>query len=169
MNWNDDPELQLQVKRAAARGRLLRSTLIWSPPFLFCLGGLLYFGFDRAVLGGENGGTWFLVFVLGVLTLLFGFQAIQSFLDYIGEPKIDQGFVTRRWARSDSFVMKTHYVRLEGTILRGDILMLDGIAEGDFVEAHYYPHSAVLIHIQKVEPAEDDERAQRVRARLAQS
>jgi hypothetical protein len=57
--------------------------------------------------------------------------------------------VTRRWARSDSFVIKTHYIRLEQKILRGDQLILDGIREGDWVEATYYPHSAVLVSVEK--------------------
>lgn len=150
MNWNDDPEVQRQTQLAGARGKLLRSTLLWSPFFLLCLGGFLFFTFDRAFLGGDHGGTWFLSLVLGVLTLLFGFQAIQSVLDLFEQPSVSSEFVTRRWARSDSIVMKTHYVRL-GTkmILRGDQLMLDGIKEGDFVEATYYRHSAMLVWLEK--------------------
>jgi hypothetical protein len=103
-------------------------------------------------MGGDNGGTWFLVVVLAVLTLLFGFQAIQSGLDYFGDPKVATGFVTRRWARSDSLVVKTHYIRLDKQILRGDQLILDGIREGDYVEATFYPHSAVLLWVEKQDP-----------------
>ena len=108
----------------------------------------------NAFLGGDHGGTWFLVIVLLVLTVLFGFQSVQSFLDYIGDPRVESGFVTRRWSRSDSLVIKAHYMRLGKMILRGDQMVLDGIREGDYVEATFYPHSAVLVWVEKKEPPE---------------
>jgi hypothetical protein len=159
MNWNDDPQIVRERQKSAARSRLLRSIIIWGPLFLLSLGAFLFWTFDRAFLGGDNGGTWFLVVVLAVLTLLFGFQAIQSALDYFGEPKTDLGYVTRRWARSDSLVVRTHYIRVGKQILRGDQVILDGIREGDYVEATYYPHSAVLLWVEKRDPPGGAEKA----------
>ena len=156
MNWQDDPVLARERYHAGVRGRLLRSTLTWGPPFVLCLGALLFFGFDRAVQGGDHGGTWFLVIVLAILTTLFGFQAIGSFRDYVGEPVVARGRVTRRWARSDSFVLKTHYIRLEKQILRGDQLILDGIKEDDYIEATYYPKSAILVWVEKTDAPKGD-------------
>ena len=152
MNWQDDPELQRERYHAGVRSRLLRSVLLWGTPFLLALGALLYYTYDRAVLGGDHGGTWFLVIVLAILTTLFGFQAVQSALDYFGTPVTKTGKVTRRWARSDSFVIKTHYIRVDKMILRGDQLVLDGIAEGDTVTATYYSKSAVIVWIDKQKP-----------------
>lgn len=155
MNWQDDPELQKQVARQQVRGRLLRSVIIWGPPFLLAAGALVFFAIDRFVLH-EYGATIFLLVVLGILTALFGFQAIQALLDYMGDPVSETGKVTRRWARSDSFVIKTHYIRIGKRILRGDQVILDGINEGDWVEATYYPHSAVLIDVEKRTPPEEE-------------
>lgn len=152
MNWNDDPELARARRLAAARGKLLRTILIWGPLFLASAAGLLFWAFDRAFLDGGHGGTWFLVVVLAILTTLFGFQAIQAVLDYLGEPHTESGLVTRRWTRSDSLVMRTHYIRLGKTILHGDALILDGIREGDQVEATFYPHSAFLVWVEKLAP-----------------
>ena len=158
MNWQDDPEIQRKMQQQQVRGRLLRSTLLWGPPFLASLAALIVFTADRLFIH-DFGSTWFLVVVLSVFTVLFGFQAIQSFMDYIGDPIAEQGRVTRRWARSDSFVIKTHYIRLDKQILRGDQFILDGIREGDWVEATYYPHSAVLVSVEKREaPAEEEPR-----------
>lgn len=145
MSWQDDPEVQRQIRINSARGKILRSTIIWMPLFLASLGGLLWFAYDRAFNGGDNGGTWFLVVVLAIITVLFGFQAIQSLTDYLGEPTIERGTVTRRWARNDSLVLRTHYVRIGKRILRGDAYILDNIKEGDYVEVTFYPNSAVLI------------------------
>lgn len=154
MNWQNDPEIVRLAHQNGIRSKLLRSVILWGPFFIASLAGLLFFTFDRAFLGGDHGGTWFLVIVLTVLTVLFGFQAIQSFLDYIGDPKVASGFVGRRWSRSDSLVIKAHYIRLGKMILRGDQLVLDGIREGDYVQATYYPHSAVLVWVEKQEPPE---------------
>lgn len=154
MKWNDDPELVRARQKAAARSKLLRTMIIWGPFFILALAGLLFWTTDRLFFGGDNGGTWFLVAVLAVLTLLFGFQAIQAFLDFTGQPTTETGLVTRRWARNDSIVMRTHYLRLGKKILHGDVVLLDGIREGDYVEATYYPHSAVLVWVEKREPPE---------------
>ncbi|MEO8540785.1 MAG: hypothetical protein ABI577_13680 [bacterium] len=156
MNWQQDPELARLAQHSGVRGRLLRSTILWSPFFILCFGALVFFTIDRAFFDGDHGGTWFLVIVLSILSLLFGFQTIQSLLDYIGEPRKETGYVGRRWARNDSIVMKAHYIRLGKLILRGDQLILDGIREGDYVEATFYPHSAVLVWVEKQEgPTED--------------
>lgn len=156
MNWLDDPELQKERYHSGVRNRLLRSLIIWGPLFLASAAGLLFFTFDRAFLGGDHGGTWFLVIILAILTMLFGFQTMQSLLDLVGKPVTLTGNVTRRWARSDSFIIKTHYIRVGKMILRGDQFVLDGIKEGDTVEATYYAKSAVLIWVEKQEPPAED-------------
>ena len=159
MNWHDDPEVQRKLQERAAHNRLIRSAITWSPFFLLSAGALVFFTFDRAFLDGDHGGTWFLVVILAILTILFGFQGAQSVLDlFRGQPTSATDFVGRRWARSDSFVMRSHYIRLDKMILRGDGLILDGIREGDYVEARYYPHSAMLVWVEKREPPEEAER-----------
>jgi hypothetical protein len=145
VNWQDDPEVQRQIRMNAARGKILRSTILWMPLFLASAGALLWFGFDVFFNDGENGGTGFLIVILAILSVLFGFQAIQNVMDYFGEPKVERGVVTRRWAKNDSLVLRTHYVRIGKRILRGDAYILDGIKAGDYVEVTFYPNSAVLI------------------------
>ena len=153
MNWKDDPEIKAEIAARGVRGRLIRSALLWTPLFLLALFGALYYAVDT-ILGGDHGGTWVLVVVLGVLATLFGFQCIQTLLDLRSEPREERGFVTRRWSRSDSLVMRSHYVRMGKHILRGDVDLLANIKEDDYVEVSFYPHSAVLVWIEKMEPPE---------------
>ena len=48
-------------------------------------------------------------------------------------------------------MIKSHYIRLDNKeILRGNQLLLDGIAEGDRVRAKYYAHAGALIACEKV-------------------
>jgi hypothetical protein len=151
VNWQDDPEIQAEMRRNRVRNQILRSAIIWSPFFVAAALGLLFFLIDRAFLGGGHGGTWVLVIVLLVLTVLFGTQSIQSALDLFGKPHTERGRVTRRWSKSDSFVVKSHYMRLGTKIFRGDAYLLADIRENDEVEATYYPHSALLIWVEKLQ------------------
>lgn len=154
-SWQDDPDIAEQIRIRSVRMGILRSAIIWTPFFLLSLGAFLFFFFDQ-VTGGDRG-SWFLLVVLAIFSLLFGTQSIQSLVDLFGEPRTMEGEVTRRWARNDSFVLRTHYVRIEKTILRGDRALLDPIKVGDRVTATFYPHSAVLISIAKLpEPEAGD-------------
>jgi hypothetical protein len=159
VNPTDDLQLQRELKTRAVRAGILRSAVLWVPVALVTAGAFLFFLFDRTVGGGERGSTWFLVVVLGFLALLFGFQAVQSVLDLAAKPRTRRGRVTRIWSRRDSFVVKTYYVRVDRQILRADAHAVAGVREGDWVEVTYYPHSAVLIWADVVEPppARDDD------------
>lgn len=152
MNWQDDPEIQAEMRRNRVRNQILRSAIIWTPFFVAAAFGLVFFTIDRAFLGGDHGGTWVLVIVLAVLTILFGTQSIQSLQDLFDKPTTERGVVTRRWSKSDSFVVKSHYMRLGTKIFRGDAYLLADIKTDDEVEATYYPHSALLIWVEKVKP-----------------
>lgn len=149
MNWQDDPEIQQQLRERGVRNGIVRTAVIWTPFFLLSLGTFLYFLVD--LLTGGNKGTWFLIVVLGLFTTLFGFQSIQALLDLRSKPREVDDVVTRRWTRTDSLVMKSHYVRLgAGQILRGDPVTLAEIREGDRVVARFYPHSAVLVACERI-------------------
>jgi len=157
VSWQDDPELQKQMRVRSVRGKILRSAILWGPLFLTALGGTVFYTADILFLDRENGGTWVLVTIVGILAVLFGFQAVQAALDVFDKPRTESGYVTRRWARSDSLVVRSHYMRLERKILRGDAYLLAEIKEGDYVEATYYSHSAVLVWVDKrPEPPRDE-------------
>lgn len=149
-NWRDDPEIQATIRKQGVRTRLIRSAILWTPLFIAAAAGFLFWLFDTAFLDGDNGGTWVLVVILGVVTTLFGFQSVQSIQDLMGAPATEVGYVTRRWAKSDSLVIRSHYMRMGSKILRGDAYLLAEIKDGDYVEATYYPHSAVLVWVEKL-------------------
>ncbi len=149
MSWEHDPEIAAKLIEHRVRNGLIRSAVIWTPLFLVTAGGCLFYIADQ-VFSLDKGGTWFLVVVLAVLALLFGFQAFQALLDLRASPEEESGTVSRRWSRSDSLVMRSHYIRIGDHILRGDLLLLDGVKEGDEVRVRYFPHSAVLVAVEKL-------------------
>ncbi|MBI5948481.1 MAG: hypothetical protein HY875_10105 [Chloroflexi bacterium] len=157
MRWQDDPLLAQAEGERRAHMRLLRSAAIWSPPALVLLGALLYFTYDR-VTGPEHGATWFLVGVLVFLSFLVGFQAMQPILDLIEGTREVSGFVLRRWSRTDSLVLRSHYVRLETkNIFRVDPPLHLEVKAGDYLKVRFYPHSALVVQLEKVAPPEDAE------------
>lgn len=156
MNWREDPQIMAEIQQRGVRGRLIRSALLWTPLFLAALTGAVWFFVDTVFLGGDHGGTWVLVVVLIILATLFGFQSIQSLLDLRSTPIEESGWVTRRWSRSDSLIMRSHYIRLGKRILRGDVDLLVNIKEEDWVEVKFYPHSAVIVWVEKALPPEGE-------------
>lgn len=154
-DWNDDPAIQAELHRRGVRARVMRSAILWTPLFVLMALLFLFYLWDTALNSSERGGSWVLVTIIGVITGLFGFQASQAWMDLLGEPVTRVGMVTRRWSRSDSFVIKSHYIRVGNQILRGDEFQLAGVKDGDYVEVSYYPHSAVVIWLEKVPPPED--------------
>jgi len=160
MNWQDDPELEQQRYEHGVRNGIIRTAILWTPLFVITAAAFVYFLID--MLTGGNNGTIFLLAVLALFGTLFGFQSIQSLLDLRSSPVQTESTVTRRWARTDSFVMRSHYIKLATKqILRGDVIVLDGIQEGDRVLARYYPHTAVLVSVEKLPALHDGEDAGR--------
>jgi hypothetical protein len=154
MDWQTDPELARVEMERRARNGLIQTAIIWMPLFLITFGGLLYALIGKLFFDG--GATWFFIVVLSILSFLFGFQGIQAVRDLIGGEQTIRSFVTRRWARTDSFVMRSHYIRLENKqILRIDRVFHDDVDAGDFVELRYYPHTSVVIECKKLKSPEE--------------
>ena len=150
VNWQDDPELQARIYEGRIRSGLIRSALFWTPCFLVVFGLLLYFVFDQ-LTGGDKG--WFLVAILAIFSVLLGFQASQSLLDLRSAPVEATHMVVRRWSKSDSLVMRTHYVQLANkSILHGDKHILEGIKVEDTVVVRFYPHTGVILSMEKEKP-----------------
>jgi hypothetical protein len=148
MNAHENPALLDRERERSARNGIIRSAIIWTPFFLITGGALLFFFFDE-VTGGDRG-SWFLIIVLTIFAVLFGSQSIQAIADLLSKPRTMEGPVTRRWTRNDSLVLRTHYVRVGKTILRGDRLALEEIKTGDRVAVRFFAHSGVLIAIEKL-------------------
>ena len=162
MNWKDDPEINKQLDRRRAHSSLVRGAIIWMPLFIVTALAFLYFFFDEAT-GGDKG-SWFLVFILLALAVLFGFQGIQPLLDLFTEPEIVTGYVTRRWSRSDSLVVRSHYIRIDNKqIFRIDRDLHGDVKEGDYLRIEHHSHSATVIEVEKLaKPAAEESSAPQV-------
>ena len=158
---SSDPTMQRIEQERRARSSLVRNAVIWMPLFLIAFGALLWFAVDVFFNDGERGGTYFLLVVLSVFSFLFGYQGIHATLDLIQGDTTMEGIVTRRqW---NEFVMaapviKSHYIRgNRSQIFRIDNYYHGDAKAGDVVRVRYYPRSAVVIELERLEiPLEDD-------------
>lgn len=152
-----DPSYRQAMEEARVRNGLIRSALIWTPLFLLSGGAFAYYFLGQ--LFGFGGGTWFLTVVLGFVAFLMGYQGINALRDLVGGPRETEGRVTRRWARRDSIVFQSHYIRLDKKIFRIDSVFHGDIKVGDHVRLRYYPASMVVLSAERL-PAEDDKAAE---------
>lgn len=150
----DDPSYQHSMQEARIRGGLVRSAAIWTPLFVVVGGAFLYYLAGQLL--GFGGGTWFLVVVLGVLSFLMGFQSINALRDLMGGTREVEGEVTRRWARRDSLVFQSHYIRLDKKIFRIDAVFHRDIKVGDRVRLRYYPASMVVLSAERLPRADEE-------------
>jgi hypothetical protein len=154
-DWQSDPEVMRAAAERRARMSLIRTSVFWVPIFLVTAGALLFFAFEQAT-GGERG-SWFLVGVLVLLSTLFGFQGLQSFFDLFTKPRVATEMVTRKWSRTDSLVIRSHYVRMGRKLIFRMHKDLHGdFKPGDWVTVRYYPHSATVIEAWKADTGEDE-------------
>lgn len=154
MNYRlaNDPNEERARLEARIRGGLVRSAIIWTPLFVVTGGAFVYYLLGQ--LFGFGGGTWFLVVVLGFLSFLMGFQSINTLRDLAGGTREIEGEVTRRWARRDSLVFQSHYIRLDKKIFRIDGLYHRDINVGDRVRLRYFPASMVVLTAERLDVPE---------------
>lgn len=134
----------------SARASLRRSAMIWTPLFVVTAGGALWYVFSE-IVGGEDGG-WVLPVILLAMAALCGFQALQALRDLRGQPSRIAGTITRHWSRSDLFVARSHYLRLDSRqIMRVDKVQHQLVQRGDYVEVEYFPASMIAVTVEKRE------------------
>lgn len=160
---------QQEREEKIARSSLVRTAIIWTPLFAVTAAALIYFLLGQ--IFGFGSGTWFLVIVLSGLSFLFGYQSIGALRDLTGGTTTLRGFVQKRWSRSDSLVMRTHYIRIEGKIFRINKLLHGDVKQGDDVTIRYYPASMLVVSLERHEHEmpddEEDRREDPVRRTVA--
>ena len=116
------------TKAGQARRAVTRAALLYTPLFLIALGSFLYL-FQGQV--SDDGAGWVAVVIVGLVTVLFGVQAIFALRDLGAELRETRGRVVRKWTRSEMLVMRGYFLRVEGDIFRVPPLAYREILEND--------------------------------------
>lgn len=141
------------------RGALLRSAILFTPLFLAALLMTL-----AILVGAFDGGV--ILLVLGViLSLLFGYQAIQALRDLrANRLDVTQGPVTRIWSKMDLFVTRSYYINVNRNIFRIPLhaywdlreeakrMRADGTDEDNRIEVRveHYPHTGNVTKVERL-------------------
>lgn len=148
------PALEEEIRAQGLRRGLVRSAIIWTPIAVVLIGALIFFAFDEAT-GGDRG-SWFFVGVLTLFSGLTGTMAYSALRDLMGAPAEIEGYVRRSWSRTDSFVVRNHYIKVGKQIIRTGPVLYGLVKEGDYVRVDYFKHSSLAIRIEKIQPPEHE-------------
>jgi hypothetical protein len=141
------------------RGALLRSAIVFTPLFLASLLMTL------AILAGAFDGGIILLVLGVILSLLFGYQAIQALRDLrANRLDVTQGPVTRIWSKMDLFVTRSYYINVNRNIFRIPLqaywdlreeakrMRADGTDEDNRIEVRveHYPHTGNVTKLERL-------------------
>lgn len=131
-----------ETPTGAARRSVMRSAIIFTPIFLVLLVTLVAMIADRA--GGGSGGSVLLIIIVGLLTVLFGFQSITALRDLRTAPRETQGVVHRKWSRSEVIFWRSYYIGVGRDIFRISALAYHMIETGNEVLIVHLTHTSAV-------------------------
>lgn len=131
-----------------ARTVLVRSVLLFLPFLAIVLVALV-----TLVRGGVSGGAIIGVVVVSLVTLLLGYQIVQSLRDLAGHPIETEGVVERHWNRNEFFVFRNTYIFVEGDVYRLSPEQELHVEIGHRVRVRHYQHTGTVEAIEVLQTA----------------
>jgi hypothetical protein len=128
----------------SARVAVIRDAAIYTP--LFAAGIVLTLLSAAGIL---NAGI-VLTVIEAIITLLFGYQAIQALRDLGSTLVTTEGVIGRRWSKMDFIVTRSHYIAVAGKIFRVPVQDWHLIDENDRVVVTHYPHSGTVAAVERL-------------------
>jgi hypothetical protein len=130
------------------RASVWRTALFFTPLFL---AGLALEGYLAASFASEPSGSAIPgLVIVGVITLLLGFESVQALRDLLATPRELEDVVTRTWTRTDAFVFRNAYAMVARRVFRLTPEQALEVREGDVVRVRFFPHTNTLIEIDRV-------------------
>lgn len=133
----------MATTRPAAWGAVLRSALLFTPFFGIALTGLVFLVLD-VVDTGVGPGQVVGVTILAFVTLLFGYQVVQSVRDLFSGVVETTGVVERRWSRNDFFLFRNSYIFVGRNVFRLEPEEYVEVDLGDTVRVVHFPHTSTV-------------------------
>ncbi|MDI6857705.1 MAG: hypothetical protein QME71_05265 [Dehalococcoidia bacterium] len=127
----------------SARGSVIRDAIIFTPFFLAFAAAWI------AAFISEGNGAIPLLVILGLVTLLSGYQSVQALRDLVAKPQVTEGEISRKWRGTDMFVLRSHYIYVNRKVFKIDPLEHQQLEEGDLVAVTHYPHTNAVVSVRK--------------------
>lgn len=140
----------MATTRPAAWGAVLRSALLFTPFFALTLTGLSVL-LAEALNEGFRAGQVVAISILGFVSLLFGYQVVQSVRDLFSGVVETTGVVERRWSRNDFFLFRNSYIFVARNVFRLEAEQYIEVGLGDRVRVVHFPHTSTVEALELVE------------------
>lgn len=137
---------------SSARASVLRSALLFSP-FLAVSAFALAFIIVDVVNDGVDAGHVVGIVLVGFVTLLLGYQVVQSIRDLFSRCIETVGVVERQWSRNEFMLFRNGYIFVGNNVFRLEPEEYIEIKLGDTVRVVHYPHTATVESVEVVEGA----------------
>ncbi len=139
----------MEARRSSVRMTVLRNGLLFSPFFALSASALGFVIADGVTEGFEaSKGIGIALF--GFVTLLLGYQVVQSIRDLFAGKVETVGVVARRWSRNEFLLFRNGYVFVENNVFRLDPKEFVDIKLGDTVRVVHYPHTSTVESVEIV-------------------
>ena len=140
----------MATTRPAAWGAVLRSALLFAPFFALALTGLALLVLE-AMDEGFGAGQVVAITILSFVSLLFGYQVVQSARDLFSGVVETKGVVERRWSRNEFFLFRNCYIFVERNVFRLEPEQYIEVELGDTVRVVHFPHTSMVEALERVE------------------
>jgi hypothetical protein len=132
----------------SARASVVRTAALFAPFFAFALVGFIYLALGT----GESGTTGRIVglVLVGSVTLLLGYQVVQSVRDMFAGLQETVGPVERRWSRNEFFLFHNTYVFVGKDVYRLSPEQALEVELGDMVRITHLPHTSTVEAIERL-------------------
>ncbi len=138
---------------SSARASVLRSALLFSP-FLAVSAFALALIIGDVISDGFDGGHVVGLGIFGCVTLLLGYQVVQSLRDLFANSVETVGVVERLWSRNEFLLFRNGYIFVKNNVFRVEPEQYIDINLGDTVRVIHFPHTATVESVEVVEQAE---------------
>nr|AIE95471.1 hypothetical protein [uncultured marine group II/III euryarchaeote AD1000_66_E09] len=138
----------MKCNEKQARKGIVRS-IAWTTP-LFITGISLSIFTAILALDGRTS-LWLTCGITSCISALSGGTAIAAWRDLFSEPRDTEGFINRKWTKSDVFIFRGHYIMVGKRIFRIRKNTYGAMPEeGQGIYLQHYPHTNTVVHWEKI-------------------
>ena len=131
-----------------ARKGIVRS-IAWATPLLITSLSVSVFILMLALDGRTS--LWVTFGITSIVSLLSGVTAMAAWRDLFSEPRDTEGFINRKWTKSDVFIFRGHYIRVGKRIFRIRKHTYEAMPkEGQGIYLRHYPYTNTVVHWEKI-------------------
>ncbi len=141
------------VSQPRKRGYVVSQALLYTPLTLLMLAGVAY-ALSNIVSG--DSGYFVMLTVAGVLSVVFGYQALHFLRDLGAEPVMAEGEIAKKWTKGNLFffLLPSYYIAVKGNIYSIKRTHYAGLLEEDMVRIHHFPHSLTVEQLERFDETE---------------